>query len=107
MRNYQNLYNIYIDIQMLVKINYINEKKHKVKVTMLDIDDYGAIIALEKLELNLPSNDNSIISTLKNSSYAAIFTNDNNNIIILANGITLDELDKEKKKTIDTVMNKK
>jgi hypothetical protein len=92
---------------MLVKINSINVKKHQVKVTVLDIDDYGAIIALEKLELKLPSDDNSIISTLENSSYAAIFTNDNNNIIILANGITFDELDKEKKKTIDTVMKKK
>ena len=92
---------------MLVKINSINVKKHRVKVTVLDIDDYGAIIALEKLELNLPSDDNSIISTLKNSSYAAIFTNDDNNTIILANGITFDEFDKEKKKTIDTVMNKK
>jgi hypothetical protein len=94
-------------MQMLVKINNIIEKKHKVKVTMLDIDDYGAIIALEKLELDLPFNDKSIISTLKNSSYAAIFTKGNNNTIILANGITFDELDKEKKKTIDTVMNKK
>lgn len=92
---------------MLVKINSIDEKKYKVKVTMLDIDDYGAIIALEKLELDLPSNDDSIISTLKNSSHAAVFTKDNNNTIILANGITFDELDKEKKKTIDTVMSKR
>jgi ssDNA-specific exonuclease RecJ len=92
---------------MLVKVNSINEEKHKVKVTMLDIDDFGGIIALEKLELDLPYNDDSIISILKNSSYAAIFTKDNNNTIILANGITLDELDNEKKKTIDTVLNKK
>jgi hypothetical protein len=53
---------------MLVKINSINEEKHKVKVTMLDIDDFGGIIALEKLELDLPYNDDSIISILKNSS---------------------------------------
>ena len=96
---------------MLVKVNSINENEHKVKVTLLDIDDYGSIIALEKLEFNLPLNDNSIVNILKNSSYAAIFTEDdydnNNATIILANGITFDELDEEKKKTIDTVMGKK
>jgi hypothetical protein len=32
---------------------------------------------------------------------------DNNSIIILANGITVDELNKEKLKTIDKVSNKK
>jgi hypothetical protein len=48
---------------------------------------------------------------LQNSSYAAIFTegntDDDNSTIILANGITIDELDKEKNKTIDRVENKK
>jgi hypothetical protein len=48
---------------------------------------------------------------LQNSSYAAIFTeedtDDNNSTIILANGITIDELNKEKSKTIDKVVNKK
>jgi len=48
---------------------------------------------------------------LQNSSYAAIFTkggnDDNNSTIILANGITIDELNKEKSKTIDKVENKK
>jgi hypothetical protein len=48
---------------------------------------------------------------LKDSSYAAIFTDgnidDNNSTIILANGITIDELNKEKSKTIDNVSNKK
>ena len=48
---------------------------------------------------------------MQNSSYAAIFTegntDDDNSTIILANGITIDELDKEKNKTIDRVENKK
>jgi hypothetical protein len=42
--------------------------------------------------------DDSLIQTLKNSSYAAIFTgydvedsNNNNIILILVNGITIDE----------------
>jgi hypothetical protein len=47
---------------------------------------------------------------LQNSSYAAIFTegniDDNNSTIILANGITTDELNKEKRKTIDKVTNR-
>jgi len=97
---------------MLVKINNITG--NVVKVTQLDIDDYGSIIPLKELELKLPSNDNSIIQTLKSSSYAAIFTegnnynddDDNSNTIILASSITNDELNEEKIKTINTV-NKK
>jgi hypothetical protein len=96
---------------MLVKINNIT--RNVVKVTQLDIDDYGSIIPLKELELKLPSNDNSIIQTLKSSSYAAIFTeghnnnnDDNSNTIILASSITNDELNEEKIRTINTV-NKK
>jgi hypothetical protein len=48
---------------------------------------------------------------LQNSSYAAVFTegdtDDNNSTIILANGITIDELNKEKSKTIDKVVDKR
>ena len=58
--------------------------------------------------LKIPVNDNSIIQTLQNSSYAAIFTqgdtDDNDSTIILANGITIDELNKEKSKTVDKVV---
>ncbi len=90
---------------MLVKVNSIDSTKNKVKVTQLDIDDYGAVIPVKELELNIPADDDSIIQTLKNSSYAAIFTVDNivenTSIIILANGMTIDELNKEKSKTID------
>jgi hypothetical protein len=95
---------------MLVKINNIT--RNVVKVTQLDIDDYGSIIPLKELELKLPSNDNLIIQTLKSCSYAAIFTedhnndDDNSNTIILASSITNDELNEEKIRTINTV-NKK
>jgi hypothetical protein len=94
---------------MLVKVNSIDTIKNKVKVTQLDIDDYGSVIPLKDLELNIPADDESVIRTLKNASYAAIFTEgnieENNSTIILANGMTLDELNKEKSKTIDKATN--
>ena len=96
---------------MLVKVNNIDIDKNKVRVSKLDIDDYGSIIILKEVELKIPANDNSIIQTLQNSPYAAIFTeantDDNDSTIILANGITIDELNKEKSKTIDKVVDKK
>ena len=96
---------------MLVKVNNIDASRNKVKVTKLDIDDYGSIIPLDELELKLPQDDNSIIQILENSSYAAVFTegnvhDDNNNTIDLANAITVDELNKEKTKTIDAAERK-
>lgn len=98
---------------MLVKINSINEIENKVMVSMLDIDDYGSIVILKELELNLPQYDKSIITVLKKSPYAAIFTefndydNDKDTTIILASGITYDEMDREKKKVIEKTINKK
>lgn len=96
---------------MLVKINWINESENKVNVTKLDIDDYGSIIPVEELELILPPQDDSIIQVLKNSSHAAIFTEgdieDNNSIMISASGMTNEDLNREKQKTIDSVRNKK
>ena len=96
---------------MLVKVNNINNNKNKVKLTKLDIDDYGSVIPLNELELKLPRDDNSIIQILENSSYAAVFTegniDDNNSTIVLANAMTIDELNKEKTKTIDAAENKK
>lgn len=96
---------------MLVKVNSIDEKKHNVNVTVLDIDDFGDVISLWDVDLNLPINDISIIQILKNSPYAAIFTEDNkigdNATIILANGITGDELNREKAKTIQANLFKK
>ena len=61
---------------MLVKVNGIDTIKNKVKVTQLDIDDYGSVIPLKDLELDIPA-DESVIQTLKNSSHAAIFTEGN------------------------------
>ena len=89
---------------MLVKVDSIDTIKNKVKVTQLDIDDYGSVIPLKELELNISGDDESVIQILKNTSFAAIFTedniDDNNGTIILANGMTMDELNKEKSKTI-------
>jgi hypothetical protein len=100
-----------LSLVMLIKVNNIDTDKNKVRVSKLDIDDYGSVIALKELELKIPAKDNSIIQILQNSSYAAIFTegdtDDNNSTIILANGITIDELNKEKSKTIDKVVDKK
>ena len=96
---------------MLIKVNAIDTSTNIVRVTKLDIDDYGSVIPLKELELRVQEDDHSIIKTLKGSLYAAVFTkgetDDNNSIIILANGITVDELNKEKVKTIDKVSNKK
>ena len=90
---------------MLVKINDVNN--NKVRVTKLDIDNYGSIIPLKELEINLPPDDDLIIQILKHSPYAAIFTegnnDDNNSTIILASGMTIDELNEEKNKTINAL----
>src|SRR2546423_13771123 len=90
---------------LLVIVNGIDSMKSRVKVTQLDIDDFGSVIPLKELELNVSTDDESIIQTLKNFSYAAIFTEDsieeNKGIIILANGMTIDELNREKSKTIN------
>ena len=96
---------------MLVKVNDIDIIKSRVKVTHLDIDDYGSVIPLRELELKISSDDDSLIQILKNSSYSAVFTegniDDNDSTIILASGLTIDELNKEKGKTIDALENKK
>ncbi len=96
---------------MLVKINSIDESENMVCVTKLDIDDYGSIIPVNELELRLPSDDDSILEILKNSSHAAVFTendSDNDNAtIISASGLSNDDLNREKQKIIDTMRNKK
>jgi hypothetical protein len=46
---------------MLVKVNDIRE--NSVRVTKLDIDDFGSVISLRELELRLPQDDDSIIQT--------------------------------------------
>lgn len=96
---------------MLVKINSIDESENVVCVTKLDIDDYGSIIPVNELELRLPTDDDTILEILKNSSHAAIFTEndiDNDNAtIISASGMSNDDLNREKQKIIDTMRNKK
>lgn len=93
---------------LLVKVNKIIEG-NKIKVVELDIDNYGSVIPLRELELKLPEDD-SVIKVLSSTQYAAIFTEDDNDesddTIILANSVSLDELNEEKKRAIDT-MNKK
>lgn len=87
---------------MLAKINSIGDRT--VLVTMLDIDDYGSVVPMQELELELPQDD-SIVQTLKSAPYAAVFTDDGG-IVILAKGITEDELNREKERTIDAASRK-
>lgn len=107
---------------MLVKVNSIiirrneghevkEESQYIVRVTKLDIDDLGSVIPLREIELRPPVHDESIIETLKNCHYAAIFTEGYNeedgSTIILARGFTDEELNKEKEKTIKKVNEKR
>jgi len=93
---------------LLVKVDKIIEG-NKIKVVELDIDNYGSVIPLRELELKLPEDD-SVIKVLSSTEYAAILTAGDNDeggdTIILANSVSLDELNEEKKRAIDT-MNKK
>lgn len=92
---------------MLVKVDKIIEGS-KIKVVELDIDNYGSVIPLRELELKLPKDD-SVIKVLSSTEYAAIFIKgeiDEGATIILANSVSLDELNEEKKRAIDA-MNKK
>jgi hypothetical protein len=96
---------------MLVKVNSIHNEDKMISVTRLDIDDYGSVIPLEEVELQLPPNNNSVIETLRNSQYAVITIREdlekNSNIITSAETMTLDELNKEKQKTIEVASDKK
>lgn len=96
---------------MLVKVNSIDNENKMINVTRLDIDDYGSVIPLEELELQLPPNNNSVIETLKNSRYAVLSIQEDlgqhSNIVTSAETMTLDELNKEKQKTIEVAENKK
>jgi hypothetical protein len=93
---------------MLVKIN--DTSGNNVKVTKLDIDDFGSVIPLRELDLKLPQDDDSIGQTLRHSSYAILFTKedseDDGSTIILAKGVTTEELNKEKERTVQAVQDK-
>jgi hypothetical protein len=96
---------------MLVKVNSIHNEDKMISVTRLDIDDYGSVVPIKELELQLPPNNNSVIETLRNSQYAVITIREdlekNSNIITSAETMTLDELNKEKQKTIEVAADKK
>ena len=93
---------------MLVKIN--DTGGNNVKVTKLDIDDFGSVIPLRELDLKLPQDDDSISQTLRHSSYAILFTKedseDDGSTVILAKGVTTEELNKEKERTVQAVQDK-
>jgi hypothetical protein len=93
---------------MLVKVNTISG--NSVRVTKLDIDDFGSVIPLRDLELKLPQDDDSISQTLRHSVYAILFTNDDSeddgSTIILARSMTTEELNEEKERTVRTVQGK-
>ncbi len=95
---------------MLVKINRINEAENKVNVTLLDIDDLGSVIPVKEFDLNILSNDESIVNMLKSSVHAIIFTEDFDNAIgstiISAINLTDDELNQEKEKMIKAANDK-
>jgi hypothetical protein len=69
------------------------------------------VVLLEGLVLQLPSNCDSTIDILRNSQYAVISIQGNleanSSIIISADSMTLDELNNEKKKTIESSTDKK
>jgi hypothetical protein len=94
---------------MLVKIN--DTSGNIVKVTKLDIDDFGSVIPLRELELELPQDDDSVSQTLRHSSYAIVFTRDDSendgSTIILAKGVTTEELNNEKERTVRAVQDKR
>ena len=94
---------------MLVKVNNITG--NRVRVTKLDIDNFGSVIPLRELDLKLPQDDDSVSQTLRHSSYAIVFTKDDSEVdgstIILAKGVTTEELNNEKERTVRAVQDKK
>jgi hypothetical protein len=74
-------------------------------VTLLDTDDYDALVPLGLKEFQ--ADDYAVLQPLKNSTHAGIFTGDDDKTIILASGINKDELYKEKTKTINEVDRRK
>jgi hypothetical protein len=94
---------------MLVKVNDISGIS--VRVTKLDIDDFGSVIPLREIELKLPPNDESVRETLRHSLYAIVFTEDDReddgSTIILSRGMTTEELNEEKERTVRALEDKR
>ena len=65
---------------------------------------------MRELELRLPKDDDSVSQTLRHSVYAILFTADDNeddgSTIILARGMTTEELNEEKERTVQAVQGK-
>jgi hypothetical protein len=93
---------------MLVKVN--NIRGNSVRVTKLDIDNFGSVIPLRELVLELPQDDDSVSQTLRHSVYAILFTADDReedgSTIILARSMTTEELNEEKERTIRAIQGK-
>ena len=89
---------------MLVKVDSIDEAEHKIKVTVLDIDELGSVVPLRVLSLSILPGDDSIVDLLKASSHVIIFTechsNEEHPTVISAINLTDDELNDEKEKMI-------
>lgn len=94
---------------MLVRINDLSE--NSVRITKLDIDDFGSVLPIRELELKLPLDDDSVRETLTSSLYAILFTADDNeedgSTIVLARAMTTDELNEEKERTVRTVQDRR
>jgi hypothetical protein len=94
---------------MLVKVNDISG--NSVRVTKLDIDDFGSVIPLRELDLKLPQDDDSVSQILRHSLYAILFTKDDNeedgSKVILARDMTMQELNEEKERTVQAVQDKR
>jgi hypothetical protein len=93
---------------VLAKVN--NIEGNCVRVTKLDIDDFGSVIPMRQLDLRIPQDDDSINQTLMHSAYAILFTADDNeedgSTIILARSMTLEELNEEKERTVRAIQGK-
>jgi hypothetical protein len=94
---------------MLVKVNDI--RGDSVRVTKLDIDDFGSVIPLRELDLKLPQDDDSVSEALRHSVYAILFTaddkEDDGSTIILARSMTTEELNEEKERTVRAIQDEK
>jgi hypothetical protein len=99
---------------MLAKITSYTE--NIVRVTQLDIDEYGSIIPVGDVELLFSQTNRNLYELLKKSTYAAIFTEKDlhnegsldlsldvklNNIILVI-PMTLEDLNDEKKQVIES-----
>jgi hypothetical protein len=93
---------------VLAKVNSI--EGNCVRVTKLDIDDFGSVIPMRQLDLKILQDDDSINQTLMHSAYAILFTADDNeedgSTMILVRSMTLEELNEEKERMVRAIRGK-